>query len=76
MRSQNIQSDRLVNWIKKYDKIMFIISITAGFYAAIELFTSRIFPKTIFYFPLKPDEKEVLKHYKFINIVLLENIPR
>ena len=76
LRSTDLNSDRLVLYLKKYDKLILIFTIISGFYPSIDLLTSKLFPYKIFYFPLMREEKEELNNYRFINIVLLENIPQ
>ena len=67
MRSQDKQSDRLARYVESYDKLIYGLSIIAGFHAAIDLFTSKIIPHKIFYFPLRGFEKAKLQNYRFVN---------
>ena len=57
---------------------MFIYSLTmvTNFYSAIDLLRSKFMYLSWFYFPLTKSEHDIFKAYRFINIVLLENVPQ
>ena len=67
---------RLSDYLKKYEILLCLWTILAGFYVSVDLARSKLFYKRLFDFPLRQKEVEQLKHLKFINIVLLESVPQ
>ena len=67
---------RLSDYLKRYEILLCLWTILGGFYASVDLARSRLFYKRYFDFPLRKKEFEQLKHFKFINIVLLESVPQ
>ena len=68
--------NRLTSYIKKYEIIIYLLSIVSGFYNTIDLFQSEVFYLKLFKFSLKSDEYNALRPYRFVNIVILENLPQ
>ena len=66
---------RLLNYLKKYDTMLIILSVIVGFYSAVGLLRSKLFSHQMFNFQLRRNEVQTLANYRFINTVLLENIP-
>ena len=69
-------SHRLLKYFKQYDMFVYGMITIAGFYATIDLLRSKLFYLDIFNLQLTHEEYTSLKMYRFINIVLLENIPQ
>lgn len=67
---------RLIQYLQKYQAVVILFSLMAGFFATIGLLRSKIFYFQIFFFSLKKEEYEKLKYWKFINIIIFENIPQ
>ena len=63
---------RLTDYLNRYESLLCLLTVLAGFYAAVELCRSKLFFKRYFYFPLRKQEYNQLKHIKFVNVVLLE----
>ena len=66
----------LVTWIQTYDKTMLLLTILSGFHTCVELFHSKLFFIQLFHLPIRRKTYDKLKHFQFINVVLLENIPQ
>ena len=67
------KQDRLTIYLSKYDVFIVGATLTAGFYSAIEIVTSKAITYHLFYLPLKRREYEQIKHFRFVNIILLES---
>ena len=67
---------RLKHYLKRYEFVIILFTLFGGFYATIDLFRSKILYSRLTYFPLKQSECNDLKYLRFINFVLLENIPQ
>ena len=67
---------RLKNYLKSYEIFIILLSVFGGFYATVDLLRSKLFYLRLFYLPLKRDEYEKLQYLRFINFVILENIPQ
>ena len=67
---------RLKHYLKSYEFVLILFSLFDGFYATIDLFRSKILYLRITYFPLKLSEYNHLKYLRFINFIILENIPQ
>ena len=74
--SINDDSQRLLCYLKKYEILIYLSTMFAGFYNSIDLFKSQIFYKKYFLFPLKTKEYDQLRKYRFVNVIMLENIPQ
>ena len=72
----NDDSQRLLSYLKKYEILIYLSTMFAGFYNSIDLFKSQIFYKKYFLFPLKTKEYDQLRKYRFVNVIMLENIPQ
>ena len=75
-RNRQEMTGRLNKYLSQYDSIFVVLIVICDFYAAIELLRSKLFHFDVFNLPLKKKEYFVLKNIKFINIVVLENIPQ
>ena len=75
-RNRQNRTGRLNQYMKKYDSLFAILVVTCGFYSTVNFLRSKLFYMQAFNLPLKRKEYFVLQHYKFLNIVLLENIPQ
>ena len=75
-RIKQEQADRLVEYFSKYESLFAVLTIISGFYATVELLQSKIFYNNRFNLSLKKYENMQLKHLKFLNITLFENIPQ
>lgn len=71
-----IDSKRLYNYLNKYEVLIYLLTIVSGFYNSIDLLRSKIFYLSIFLFQMKNEEFNQLKKYRFVNIILLENLPQ
>ena len=69
-------SQRLLSYFKKYEILIYLSTIFAGFYNTCDLFKSKIFYKKWFSMPLKTNEYDKLRKYRFLNIAALENVPQ
>lgn len=67
---------RLTSYLKKYDVFIYGLTTLAGFYSAIELCRSKLFYLQICNFQLKRSELQKLQNGRFINIVVMENLPQ
>ena len=67
---------RLTSYVKKYEILIYLLSIISGFYNTIDLLQSEIFYLKFFKFSLKSEEYNTLRPYRFINIVIFENLPQ
>ena len=67
---------RLKHYLKSYEFAIILFSLFGGFYATIDLFRSKILYLRIMYFPLKQSEYNHLKYLRFVNFILLENLPQ
>ena len=67
---------RFESYLFDYELILFGATSVAGFYNSIALFQSKIFYKKLFYFSLKNNELEIIKHFGFVNVVFCENVPQ
>ena len=67
---------RFERYLNKYEILIYLFTLIFGFYNTIDLVQSRLFYYQLFNMPLKRNESASLKKYRFINIILLENIPQ
>ena len=67
---------RLQNYVNKYEVVMYLLTMVGGFYNTIDLIKTNAFYLSIFSFPLKVEEADQLRKYRFSNIVLFENLPQ
>ena len=67
---------RLASYFKKYDMLIYAMTSIAGFYSTVDVCKSKLFHLKAFRLQLKQKEYNILKNYRFITIVLLENIPQ
>lgn len=63
---------RLHQYLSRYEFFVYFLTIVAGFYSALDLTRSKLLYKKCYYFPLKREEFSNLKHWRFVNIVVLE----
>ena len=74
-KKSNDGSKRLKSYLDKYDVLVYLFSIMSGnFYATIDLLKSQVFYLKRFSFAIKTDEYTELKHFRFININVCENL--
>ena len=71
-RNEQQPNDRFIKYFKKYDTLLYTLTVMAGFYPAFELVRSKFFYIKAFNLPLKKSEYFIIKNIKFINIGLLE----
>ena len=71
-----VKSHRLKNYLKSYEIFIILLTLFGGFYATIDLLRSKLFYLRITYFPLKFDEYNRLQYLRFVNFIILENIPQ
>ena len=57
LRSTDINSHRLVKYVESFDKLIYGLTVFCGFYATIDLITSKIYTHNVFYFSLMKSEK-------------------
>ena len=69
-------SHRLTNYLNKYELFIYGLTAFAGFYRAIDFCQTKLFYLNIFHLQLTKDELKQLQHYRFLNVVLLENLPQ
>lgn len=67
-------SHRLTHYLDNYELFVFILTTFAGFYCAIDFCQTKLLYLNIFHLQLTKDELKQLQHYRFLNIVILENI--
>ena len=67
---------RLHKYLERYLLVVYSFTIVSGFYSAISMLRTKLFYNKMFYFPLKRSEISRLNGIRFINIVVLENIPQ
>lgn len=67
---------RLHEYLFNYEIFLYFSTVISGFYNTLDLVTSKIFYIKCFYFPLKSKEFQQLAKFRFVNIVLMENIPQ
>lgn len=65
-------SHRIRDWVKRYSTAFITFAIFGTFHAALALVQSRIFCLDVFTFPLKQQEYQRLRIWKFVNSTLLE----
>eukprot|EP01083_Nonionella_stella_P020167 55900_1 len=65
----------LSEYASRFDKVIVIFSLVAGFYAAIDLLSSHLFHLDVMSFQIGVDTKARLMNMKIINNVVLENVP-
>ena len=63
---------RIADYLGKYSMALILFMILGNFTSAVELVQSKLFHHTMFNFPLKIDENEQLRVWRFVNITLLE----
>ena len=59
-----------------HDSLLIVCSIIFGFYSAMELMRSKLFYQTFFHSQLSNRYYKQIRCYRFLNIVILENIPQ
>ena len=69
-------SHRLTSYFNKYEIFVYGLTTLAGFYRAIDFCQTKLFYLDMFHLQLTKDESKQLQHYRFLNIVALENIPQ
>ena len=67
-------SERLHEYLGRYSVFLMALTIVSNFYVAVDLSRSRLFYLNCFYFPLTRKEHTMLEKYRFVNIVILENV--
>ena len=67
---------RLKNYLKSYEILILLLSVFGGFYSTVDLLRSKLFYLKVTYLPLKQSEYDKLQYLRFINFVLMENIPQ
>ena len=67
---------RLHMYVKRYEMFIYLGTIIGGFYNTVDILQSKIFYKQLFNIPLQSDEYHLLRKFRFINVVLLENVPQ
>ena len=60
----------------KYDVLMYGLTTLIGFYCTLDLCQSKLFYLPMFNLQLKRSESERVSNFRFINVVILENIPQ
>ena len=53
-----------------------MFTIFSGFYPTVQLLSSRLLVKSLFNLSLTRNEMIEIAKYRFVNVVLLENIPQ
>ena len=69
---REIYGTRIKKYLDKYEWFVIAMTIIAGFHAAIELSQSKLFFSKMLNMPFRKKETNTLKHWKFVNVVLLE----
>ena len=67
---------RLGRYLDKYTHFLSFLTIISGFYCAVDLVRSKLYYQKYFSFSLTINEQSQLKRLRFINVVILENIPQ
>ena len=62
----------LSKYVHKYDWLIIIVSVLAGFYTSVELARSNIFYMGLFSMQLKRQDYHRLQSFRFVNTVVLE----
>ena len=70
------ENKRLVTYLKSYDVFMYGLTAIAGFYASVNLCRSKLLYLDMFNLQLIDQEMLKLSNYRFVNVVLLENVPQ
>ena len=65
---------RLHQYLDKYPAFLIILTIISNFYVSVDFARSKLFSLNRFYLPLTKNEHLMLDKYRFINIVLIENV--
>eukprot|EP01083_Nonionella_stella_P318239 1162203_1 len=65
----------LSEYASRFDKVIVLLSLVAGFYAAIDMLSSHLFHLDVMSFQIGVDTKARLMNMKIINNVVLENVP-
>ena len=65
---------RLYQYFDKYPAFLIVLTIISNFYVSVDFARSKLFSINHFYLPLTKNEHSMLDKYRFINIVLIENI--
>ena len=63
---------RLIKYFQNYEYAVYFLSIFGTFYRAIDICQSKLFYLQIFNLQLRKHEFVVLKHFRFVNVVLFE----
>ena len=66
----------MISYLKKYDVFLICMTIIAGFYSGVELASSRLFYLKMFNLHTRRKDQVILKNYRFVNTILLENVPQ
>ena len=70
--NDNDNPNRLKHYLAKYQTVLWLFTIVANFFVAVDLITGKVFVHDLFYFSLKTKEIEMLRYWKFIVVILLE----
>lgn len=62
---------RLKQYLSKYRAILLLLTVISNFFSSVDLLTSKMFGFDLFYFPLKKNEINSLKNWRFIIVFLL-----
>ena len=64
----------LKQYVSRYDIIFYLVTVIGGFYAAVSFLSSKLFYWSMFNFQLRSSEKKMLRSWRFVNVVLVENL--
>ena len=65
-------SRRIVDYLRKYEAVLVMVSLVTSFPATMLLTRSKLFYLNVFYFPLTGEEYEAAIMFRIINVTLLE----
>ena len=69
-------SQRIQNYLRKYSLILILFSMIGDFYSSVMLLKSKLFYLPMFNLHPHRSDSTRLKNFRFVNTVLLENIPQ
>ena len=75
LRNINVHyPQRIIDWLNAHMTIFIVLTVMYNIYATTDLQRSGLFEWSVFKFPITQDEYTQIMKYKFINIVMIENM--
>ena len=72
---QMASAPHVAGFAKRYDKVLILLTVFSGFYAAMELLTSHLLHASLLSFQMPRAHAAQVANLKLVNEVLLENLP-